>query len=27
MQAIQDGTQNIDWIDAALRQKGCTFEG
>jgi regulator of RNase E activity RraA len=27
MRAIQDGTQNIDWIDAALKQKGCVFEG
>jgi RraA family protein len=26
MRAIQDGTQNIDWIDAALRQRGCRFE-
>ena len=26
MRAIQDGTQNIDWIDATLRQRGCRFE-
>lgn len=26
MQAIREGTQNIDWIDASLRQKGCLFE-
>ncbi|MFZ9405747.1 MAG: RraA family protein [Burkholderiaceae bacterium] len=26
MRAIQDGTQNIDWIDAALKQRGCRYE-
>ena len=26
MQAIRDGTQNIDWIDASLRARGCVIE-
>jgi RraA family protein len=26
MQAIQDGTQKIAWIDETLRQRGCVFE-
>lgn len=26
MQAIREGTQNIDWIDATLRQRGCIVE-